>query len=82
MFSLAGAGGGLGLGGWPETEEGPAHYFKAGSIVTLHFSSLINLLHSISPVYILEFLCLLQTESHMLKMTVLFDMILVRVAVK
>ena len=40
MFSLAGAGGGLGLGGWPETEEGPAHYFKAGSIVILHFSFL------------------------------------------
>ena len=40
VFSLAGAGGGLGLGGWPETEEGPAHYFKAGSIVILHFSFL------------------------------------------
>ena len=57
MFSLAGAGGGLGLGGWTETEAGPAHYFKAGSIVIL--LSLINLLHLILPVYILEFLCLL-----------------------
>ena len=55
---------------------------RQGQLSSYTFLSLINLLHSIPPVYILEFLYLLQTESHMLKMTALFDMILVRVAVK
>ena len=55
---------------------------RQGQLSSYTFLSLINLLHSIPPVYILEFLCLLQTESHMLKMTASFDMILVMVAVK
>ena len=81
MFSLAAQVAVLVLVAGQRQRKGRLIISRQGQLSSYTFLSLINLLHSIPPCFYPR-VFMPTSEGHMLKMTVLFDMILIRVAVK